>query len=279
MMLRPGRAASPSPDSPARETLLRQHSPKCRHAPGARFCSASAQQGERTASGPERTSAPLPAAARISSAMLVLYRLLAGGHYIVAARRGALQCVNHVLRSLPCFVVAEVLRHVVKIFLFLGQRRFKDSFGPLDQRPSSLDFHATRIIHNPLLPGRRFPGAPFNKSLVESDLKRTNLRKPAKDSAGRGRIFMKTTAEYRAMAEECCKWAREAKANAVRVSLQELAQVWLDAASKLDGLPATPTEPMPDEPSKTAGSADLMLTKDEAKLPDLLRTTSPKTAS
>jgi len=30
--------------------------------------------------------------------MLVLYRLLAGGHYIVAARRGALQCVNRILR-------------------------------------------------------------------------------------------------------------------------------------------------------------------------------------
>ena len=90
---------------------------------------------------------------------------------------------------------------------------------------------------------------------------------------------MKTAAQYRAMAEECFKWAREAKANAVRVSLQQLAQVWLDAASKLDGLPATRIEPMPDDPSKTAGSADLMLTKDEAKLPDLLRTTSPKTAS
>jgi hypothetical protein len=63
---------------------------------------------------------------------------------------------------------------------------------------------------------------------------------------------MKTAAEYRAMAEECFKWAREAKANAVRVSLQQLAQVWLDAASKLDGLPATRTEPKPDEPSKIA---------------------------
>ena len=49
---------------------------------------------------------------------------------------------------------------------------------------------------------------------------------------------MKTAAEYRAMAEECFKWAREAKANAVRVSLEQLARVWLDAASKLDGLPA-----------------------------------------
>jgi hypothetical protein len=61
---------------------------------------------------------------------------------------------------------------------------------------------------------------------------------------------MKTAAEYRAMAEECCKWAREAKAKEVRVSLKQLAQVWLDAASKLDGLPATRTAPI--EPSKIA---------------------------
>ena len=46
-------------------------------------------------------------------------------------------------------------------------------------------------------------------------------------------------AEYRAMAQECFKWAREAEANEVRVSLLQLAQVWLDAASKLDGLPST----------------------------------------
>jgi len=47
-------------------------------------------------------------------------------------------------------------------------------------------------------------------------------------------LFMKTAAEYRAMAEECFRWAREAKAKKVRVSLRKLAQVWLDAASKLD---------------------------------------------
>jgi hypothetical protein len=33
-----------------------------------------------------------------------------------------------------------------------------------------------------------------------------------------------------------------AQANEVRVSLKQLAQVWLDAASKLDGLPPTQTE-------------------------------------
>ena len=54
---------------------------------------------------------------------------------------------------------------------------------------------------------------------------------------------MKTAAEYRAMAEECFKWAREAKANEVRVALLQLAQVWLDLASKLDDLPPTETAP------------------------------------
>ena len=55
-------------------------------------------------------------------------------------------------------------------------------------------------------------------------------------------LLMKTAAEYRAMAEECFRWAREAKAKEVRVSLRKLAQVWLDAASKLDGLPPTRTQ-------------------------------------
>jgi hypothetical protein len=57
---------------------------------------------------------------------------------------------------------------------------------------------------------------------------------------------MKTAAEYRAMAEECFQWARYAQAKEVRVSLRQLAQVWLDAASKLDGLPATRTQSAPD---------------------------------
>jgi len=63
---------------------------------------------------------------------------------------------------------------------------------------------------------------------------------------------MKTAAEYRAMAEECFKWAREAQAREVRVSLKELAEVWLDAASKLDGLPATRSAITPDDSPKTA---------------------------
>jgi len=57
---------------------------------------------------------------------------------------------------------------------------------------------------------------------------------------------VKTAAEYRAMAEECFKWAREAQAEEVRASLRQLAQVWLDAASRLDGLPPTRTQSAPD---------------------------------
>ena len=67
---------------------------------------------------------------------------------------------------------------------------------------------------------------------------------------------MKTAAEYRAMADECLKWAREARADEVRVSLRQLAQVWLDAATKLDGLSQTRTTSAPDQPSNTARSAD-----------------------
>jgi hypothetical protein len=78
-----------------------------------------------------------------------------GGYGPVAARRGALQCVNRVLRSLPCFVVSEVLGHVVKIFLFLGQHHFKKAFGLLNQRQSLLDLLATRFIHARLLAAHR----------------------------------------------------------------------------------------------------------------------------
>jgi hypothetical protein len=54
------------------------------------------------------------------------------------------------------------------------------------------------------------------------------------------------------MAEECLKWAREAHDDEVRASLLQLAQSWLDAASKLDGLPIIPTRPTPAEPDKAA---------------------------
>ena len=65
---------------------------------------------------------------------------------------------------------------------------------------------------------------------------------------------MKTAAEYRAMAEECFKWAHEARTDAVRKSYLQLAQVWLDTASKLDGHPPTDT-PVTDEVTKTTREA------------------------
>jgi hypothetical protein len=54
------------------------------------------------------------------------------------------------------------------------------------------------------------------------------------------------------MAEECLKWAREAQMADVRTGYLRLAQIWLDTASQLDGLPATPIAPAPDEPTKEA---------------------------
>jgi hypothetical protein len=65
---------------------------------------------------------------------------------------------------------------------------------------------------------------------------------------------MKTAAEYRAMADECFKWAREAQTDEVRASYLQLAQGWLDAASKLDGLPPTRTPPALDDATKTTCS-------------------------
>jgi hypothetical protein len=64
---------------------------------------------------------------------------------------------------------------------------------------------------------------------------------------------MKTAAEYRALAEECFQWARETHDRAVRAGYLGLAQVWLDAAAKLDGLPAKRLAPAgkahPDAPA------------------------------
>ena len=65
---------------------------------------------------------------------------------------------------------------------------------------------------------------------------------------------MKTAVEYRAMAEECFKWARDTQTDEVRASYLKLAQVWLDTASKLDGLPPTRAPPAADEPTKTTRS-------------------------
>jgi hypothetical protein len=68
-------------------------------------------------------------------------------------------------------------------------------------------------------------------------------------------VSMKTAAEYRAMADECFRWAGEAYTDEVRQSYLQLAQIWLDAASKVDGLPTTRTEPTLDKRIKAARSA------------------------
>jgi hypothetical protein len=61
---------------------------------------------------------------------------------------------------------------------------------------------------------------------------------------------MKTAAEYRAMADECFKWARDTQTHEVRASYLHLAQIWLDTASKIDGFPATRSPLAPDEQTK-----------------------------
>jgi hypothetical protein len=62
---------------------------------------------------------------------------------------------------------------------------------------------------------------------------------------------MKMASEYRAMAEECFRWAREAHTKEVRESYRQLAQVWLNAASFVDGGPPTRMPP-PEMPTKAA---------------------------
>jgi hypothetical protein len=57
---------------------------------------------------------------------------------------------------------------------------------------------------------------------------------------------MKTAAHYRAMAEECIKWAGEAYTAEVRESYLQLARIWLDTASRLNGV--SPGQTVPDGP-------------------------------
>jgi hypothetical protein len=65
---------------------------------------------------------------------------------------------------------------------------------------------------------------------------------------------MKTAAHYRAMAEECIKWAGEAHTAEVRESYLQLARIWLDTASRLNGLSANETAP--ERSATTVRSAD-----------------------
>jgi hypothetical protein len=60
--------------------------------------------------------------------------------------------------------------------------------------------------------------------------------------------------DYRAMAEECIKWAGEAYTAEVRESYLQLARIWLDTASRLNGLSAGETAP--EEPITVARSVD-----------------------
>ena len=46
---------------------------------------------------------------------------------------------------------------------------------------------------------------------------------------------MHTAAEYREMAEECFEWAATALDDEVRANYLGMAQIWLQAASRLDG--------------------------------------------
>ena len=62
---------------------------------------------------------------------------------------------------------------------------------------------------------------------------------------------MKTASEYRTMPEACFQWAHEATGKEVRESYMQLAQVWLNAASLLDGAPPTRMAP-PKKRSKAA---------------------------
>jgi hypothetical protein len=56
---------------------------------------------------------------------------------------------------------------------------------------------------------------------------------------------VKTAKEYRAMAEECAKWARGAQDDDVSAPLLQLAQRWLDAAS----MPASQVAPSLERPN------------------------------
>jgi hypothetical protein len=55
-----------------------------------------------------------------------------------------------------------------------------------------------------------------------------------KSGIGRGRI-VHTAAEYRKIAEECFEWAATALDDEVRANYLGIAQIWLQAASRLDG--------------------------------------------
>jgi hypothetical protein len=59
---------------------------------------------------------------------------------------------------------------------------------------------------------------------------------------------MKTAVEYRAMAEECFKWAREAPDESVREQYASLGRIWLEYAARAE----LQSPALPSSQSKTA---------------------------
>jgi hypothetical protein len=47
---------------------------------------------------------------------------------------------------------------------------------------------------------------------------------------------MKSAAEYRAYAEKCVEWAKDARSEEERAALLEMARTWLEAAQMADRL-------------------------------------------
>ena len=85
----------------------------------------------------------------------------------------------------------------------------------------------------------------------------SRLRHSAQRNSSRlgiGGVSMKTAAHYRAMAEECIKWSGEAYTAEVRESYLQLARIWLDTASRLNGLSVG--EAAPEDPITAARAAD-----------------------
>jgi hypothetical protein len=85
----------------------------------------------------------------------------------------------------------------------------------------------------------------FTKRLLGRELRKlyqATEELPAKLSALASKLGgtpTKADADYGLMAERCLKWARNTDLDEVRETYLQLAQFWLDTASKLDGLSPT----------------------------------------